>query len=207
MGVSAPLCNYVDIDNFSILYSARAEQSSPNFSKCIPQNFCQISGHFSFKRGSSTTESIVHILPSFYRLRGRSRQNTFFQKYFFPRVAEFHSWSSLLDYGLLFGDILQHNFHFYINDSFLSKLTILTSFSQKKKKQQTIKLDQRGGGDLLFVTYIIRENTMQRKKCWDGFPSDPPFLNSPFTMSTTLVNFTIHKFFGDKFPKEQRNGT
>ena len=76
----------------------------------------------------------------------------------------------------------------------------------RKKKQQTIKLDQQGGGDLLFVTYIIRENTMQRKKCWDGFPSDPPFLNSPFTMSTTLVNFTIHKFFGDKFPKEQRNG-
>ena len=123
-------------------------------------------------------------------------------------MAEFHSWSSLLDYGLLFRDILQHNFHFYINDSFLSKLTILTSFSQKKKKtnKQTIKLDQQGGGDLLFVTYIIRENTMQRKKCWDGFPSDPPFLNSPFTMSTTLVNFTIHKFFGDKFPKEQRNG-
>ena len=59
----------------------------------------------------------------------------FFYKYFFPRVAEFHSWSGLLDYGLLFGDILQHNFHFYINDSFLSKLTILTSFSQKKNKQ------------------------------------------------------------------------
>ena len=205
MGVSAPLCNYVDIDNFSILYSARAEQFSPNIKmysiELLPNIWTPL------KRGSSTTESIVHIMPTFYSLRGRSRQNTFFYKYFFPRVAEFHSWSGLLDYGLLFGDILQHNFHFYINDSFLSKLTILTSFSQKKKKQQTIKLDQRGGGDLLFVTYIIRENTMQRKKCWDGFPSDPPFLNSPFTMSTTLVNFTIHKFFGDKFPKEQRNGT
>ena len=139
MGVSAPLCNYVDIDNFSILYSARAEQFSPNLSKCIPQNICQISGHLSFKRGSSTTESIVHILPTFYSLRGQSRQNTFFYKYFFPRVAEFHSWSSLLDYGLLFGDILQHNFHFYINDSFLSKLTILTSFSQKKNKQTNNK--------------------------------------------------------------------
>ena len=143
MGVSAPLCNYVDIDNFSILYSARAEQFSPNLSKCIPQNICQISGHLSFKRGSSTTESIVHILPTFYSLRGRSRQNTFFYKYFFTRVAEFHSWSSLLDYGLLFGDILQHNFHFYINDSFLSKLTILTSFSQKKKQtNKQLKLDQ-----------------------------------------------------------------
>ena len=177
MGVSAPLCNYVDIDNFSILYSARAEQFSPNLSKCIPQNFCQISGHLSFKRGSSSTESIVRILHTFYNLRGRSRQNTFFYKYFSPRVAEFHSWSSFLDYGLLLGDILQQNFHFYINDSFLSKLTILTSFSQKKKtSKQTIKLDQRGGGDLLFVTYIIRENTMQRKKCWDGFPLRPSFL-------------------------------
>ena len=47
---------------------------------------------------------------------------------------------------------------------------------------------------------------MQRKKCWDGFPSDPPFLNSPFTMSTKLVNIAIHKFFGVKFPTEQRNG-
>ena len=159
-----------------------------------------------FKRGSSSTESIVHVLPTFYSLEGEADKTLFFYKYFFPRVAEFHSWSGLLDYGLLFRDILQHNFHFYINDSFLSKLTILTSFSQKKKtNKQTIKLDQQGGGDLLLVTYIIRENTMQRKKYWDVFPSDPPFLNSPFTVSTTLVNIAIHKFFGDKFPKEQRN--
>ena len=134
MGVSAPLCNYVDIDNFSILYSARAEQFSPNLSKCILQNFCQISGHLLSAGVPLQKASFTFCLLSTVS-EGEADKTLFFYKYFFPRVAEFHSWSSLLDYGLLFGDILQHNFHFYINDSFLSKLTILTSFSQKKNKQ------------------------------------------------------------------------
>ena len=122
-----------------------------------------------FKRGSSTTESIVHILPTFYSLRGRSRQNIFFYKYFFPRVAEFHSWSSLLDYGLLFGDILQHNFHFYINDSFLSKLTILTSFSQKKKNKQTNNKAwsiRRGRFVVRYIHYQRKHNAKKEMLGW-----------------------------------------
>ena len=134
MGVSAPLCNNVDIDNFSILYSARAEQFSQIFQNVFHRTSAKYLDTSVLSAGVPLQKASFTFCLLSTVSEGEADKTLFFYKYFFPRVAEFHSWSSLLDYGLLFGDILQHNFHFYINDSFLSKLTILTSFSQKKKQ-------------------------------------------------------------------------
>ena len=116
-------------------------------------------------------------------------------------MAEFHSWSSLLDYGLLFGDILQHNFHFYINDSFLSKLTILTSFSQKKKNKQTNNKAWSTGRGRFVVRYIHYQRKHNAKKEMLGWvspqtllswivrlPCQQHWLISPFT-SFSVISF------------------
>ena len=134
---------------------------------------------------------------------GEADKIFFFNKYFFPRVAEFHSWSSLLDYGLLFGDILQHNFHFYINDSFHSKLTILTSFSQKKNKQTNNKAWSTGRGR--FVHYIHYQRKHNAKKEMLGWVSPQTLLSwivrLPCQQHWLISPFT--SFSGTSFQKNR----
>ena len=69
----------VDSDNFSILSSAKARQLSLSLSEYIRS---------------------IEVLPKTYR---HFISAGFPLLFFFPRVAECHSWSSMFDQGLVFG--------------------------------------------------------------------------------------------------------
>ena len=70
----------VDNDNFSILCSAKARWLSLSLSEYIRS---------------------IEVLPKTYR---QFISAGFPLLYFFPRVAECHSWSGMFDWGLVFGE-------------------------------------------------------------------------------------------------------
>ena len=88
---------------------------------------------------------------------------------YFPWVAECHSWSSMFDQGLVFGQ----------------------------------RFDSRPGLPCCNCLQVSQEpltaGSQDFKKGW-SFKILSFFLSSLFTKSATLVNFTIHKSFGDKYP-------